>query len=234
VSTQFGTAIEVSWFWDWVPPAGRGAAQESAWIEHVTSLFDSWAGEALAAARARWPADAPVEFPAAALESAEARGLLARADELPGNCRLIWGAGFIDDRLRWLPLLVLVEFREALPQDPAYLMGMVGVEGFDDDVREPTVDYVTTEHGDGIRVLALARGEGNAICGRVNAALRLEGAPVDIDVLLTTRVYDMGQFGVIGPGLDTLMNMIATQFAARPGGDVEPLRFKFTAGRDLS
>jgi hypothetical protein len=210
------TPIEVSWFWDWVPAAGRDAAQQATWTGYMTRLLDTWTGETMDAVRAAGAAEAFV--------STVVRDLLARADELPGNCRLIWGAGFVGGEARWLPLLVVVEFREARPGDPAYLMAMVGTEGLADDIREPNVDYVTTEHGDGIRVLALAGDDDHGVYARVNAALRLEGPPVDMDVLLTTRVLDMGQIGVIGSGMDALMNMIAT----------EPLRFNVPAGQTLS
>jgi hypothetical protein len=231
--------IEVSWFWDWVPAAGRDAAQQTTWTRHLAGLLDTWTGatmDAARAARAAWPAGTKPEFPftTGAFAATVARDLLTRADELPGNCRLIWGAGFVGGEVRWLPLLVVVEFRPARPGDSAYLMTMVGTEGFADDVREPNVEYVTTEHGDGIRVLALAGDEHNGVYGRVNAALRLERPPADIDVLLTTRVLDMGQVGVIGFGMDELMNMIATQFAAEPGDGVQPLRFSVPAGPEPS
>jgi hypothetical protein len=220
------TPIEVSWFWDWVPAAGRDAAQEKTWTGYLTGLLDTWTGAAMDTVRAAWPADAKQQSPftTGAFASTVARDLLARADDLPGNCRLIWGAGFVGDEVRWLPLLVVVEFRPARPGDADYLMAMVGTEGFAGDIREPNVDYVSTERGDGIRVLALARDEDNSVYARVNAALRLEGPPVDLDVLLTTRALDMGQVSVIGFGMEALMNMVAT----------EPLRFKVPAGQGLS
>ena len=120
-------------------------------------------------------------------------------------------------------------------------MAVVGAEGFDDDVREPNVEYVSTAHGDGIRVLALARSEDEGLHGRVNAALRLEGgsgsgAPAagDVDVLLTTRVTGLDQLAVIGFGVEALMNMIATQFAAGPEDDKTVLRLVPPAGPGLS
>jgi hypothetical protein len=251
---QKSAPVEVSWFWDWVPAAGRDAAELSAWTESIASLLDGWAGEKVAAARAAWPADSDEEFPFTVGEmgSAVARGLLERADELPGHCRLIWGAAFFGEDVRWLPLIVGAEFRQARPEDPAYLMAVVGAEGFEDDIREPNVDYVSTDHGDGIRVLALARTEAEGVHARVDAALRLEAPAVpdvpavpdapevlgtpsgDIDVLLSTRVSGLDQIAVIGSGVEALMNMIATQFAAQPGDAAPQLRFATRAEQDFS
>jgi hypothetical protein len=229
-------SVEVSWFWDWVPATDCDAAERTSWSEYVTSLLDSWAGEKVAAARAAWPADAAEEFPFTIGEMgpAVAHDLLERTDGLPANCRLIWGAGFLGDEVRWLPVLVLAEFRQPRPGDSAYLMAVVGAEGLDGDVREPRVDYVTTDHGDGIRVIAMASSEGEGLHGRVNAALRLEGPPADVDVLLTTRVAAMDQLAVIGPGMEALMHMIAGQFGAKPGDGVPPLRFTTTSGQETS
>ncbi|ROT33426.1 hypothetical protein [Micromonospora sp. HM5-17] len=221
------TDLEVAWYWDWVPAAGSDAAERSAWAGSVAERLDAWVGDKVAAARAAWPADAAEEFPFSTGEmgAAVARDLLERADSLPRNCRLIWGAGFLGDEARWLPLLVLAEFREARPGDSAYLMDLVGAEGFPDDVREPHVEYVTTDHGDGVWVLALAQSEGEGLHGRVTAALRLEAPTGDVDVLLTTRVTGVDQLAVIGPGVEAVMHMIANQFGAEPGGDLAPLRF---------
>jgi hypothetical protein len=224
-------SIEVSWFWDWVPAAGAGAAERAAWSGYVTSLLDTWVGEKVAAARAAWPADAAEEFPFTPGEMGPkvARDLLARTEGLPANCRLVWGAGFLGETVRWLPVLIVAEFREPRPGDSSYLMAVVGAEGLDGDVREPKIDYVTTGHGDGIRVIAMADSEGEGLHGRVNAALRLEGPPVDVDVLLTTRVAALDQLAVIGPGIEALMHMIADQFGAQPGDGVPPLRFSTAA-----
>lgn len=228
-----GTATTgVSWFWDWVPPTGSDPVELARWSEHLAGLLDDWVGGKVAAARDAWPDDAEEEFPFTVGEMgrAVARDLLERANGLPENCRLIWGAGFVGDQARWLPVLVLAEFRQA-SEDPAYLMAVVGVDGFADDVREPSVEYVTTEHGDGIRVLALTQVEGEGLRGRVNAALRLEARATaadpaeNVDVLLTTRVAGMDQLAVIGPGVEVLMHMIATQYAARPDDGVPALRF---------
>ncbi|GIM96077.1 hypothetical protein [Paractinoplanes toevensis] len=179
----------ISWYWDWVP-----AAASDDWTASLVKLLDEWLGVGV---------DAPE------MGAALARDLLARTDGMPANCRLIWGGGFLEERPRWLPLLILAEFRPARPEDPAYLMAEVGAEGFADDVRPPTVDYLTTERGDGVRVFAMASSNGEGLHGRVNAALRLDDQAVD--VLLTTRVKALDQLAVIGSGVEAVMHMIATQ-----------------------
>jgi hypothetical protein len=210
--------LGVSWFWEWVPAAGSDDATRTAWTESVVTRLDEWVGGKVAAARDAWPADAAEEFPFTAGEmgSAVARDLLRRADDVPANCRVIWGAGFAGDDPRWLPLLVLAEFRQARPGDSAYLMEYVGAEGRPEDIRDPSIEYVTTAHGDGVRVLALARTEEDGVYGRVHAALRLEGPAGDVDVLLETRAKGMDQLAVIGGGVEAVMVMIAGQHAAGP------------------
>ncbi|HEY0532007.1 MAG TPA: hypothetical protein VGD29_10455 [Actinoplanes sp.] len=205
-------SLEVSWFWDWVP-AGEDAP---AWIAYVSRMLDDWAGSKVAAARAGQ------NFPFATDEIGEAvaEALLQRAAALPANCRLIWGAGFVNDDVRWLPLLILAEFRRARPGDSSYLMTEVGAEGFAEDVRDPRVDYVTTDRGDGVRVVALAESEGEGLHARVDAALRLETpGRGDVDVLLSTRVKGMDKAGAIGAGVEVAMHMIASQAEQLPFGD---------------
>jgi hypothetical protein len=216
--------LEVSWFWEWVPAAGSDEPARAAWTESVADRLDEWVGGKVAVARAAWPADAGEDFPFTAGEmgSAVARDLLLRAGDMPANCRLIWGAGFAGDDARWLPLMVLTEFRQARPGDSAYLMELAGAGGMAGDLREPTVEYVTTEHGDGVRVVALARSEADGLYGRVNAALRLEGPAGDVDVLLETRVKGLDQLAVIGAGVEAVMFMIADQHAAGPLRFVAP------------
>ncbi|MFI1995898.1 hypothetical protein [Actinoplanes sp. NPDC020271] len=166
------------------------------------SWFWDWAPNAAGEARDRWED---------LIGAKAAADLIERSGDLPPACHLMWGAGFLGDTPRWLPIVTLVEFREALRGDSAYLLGAVGAEGFDDDVREPVVEYISTRHGDGIRVLALARSEDGTIHGRVDAALRLDRPAGDIDVLFTTRVSTLGELAVIGDGVDALMTMIADQ-----------------------
>jgi hypothetical protein len=198
------TSLEVSWFWDWVPTGADAAA----WTAYVSQLLEKWAGAKVAAARAGQ--DFP--FTTGAMGEAVAEALLQRAGSVPDNCRLLWGAGFVNEDVRWLPLLILVEFRPARPGDSSYLMAEVGAEGFTGDVREPRVDYVTTERGDGVRVVALAESEGEGLHARVNAALRLERpGRADVDVLLSTRVKGMDKAGAIGAGVEVAMHEIASR-----------------------
>jgi hypothetical protein len=203
---------EISWAWDLVPAT---EADRAGWPEFMAGLLDSWVGEQIEAARAAWPADATEAFPfqPGAMGATVARDLMERADALPANCRLIWGAGFVDDQVRWLPLLVLAEFREPGDADPAYLMSMVGADGRPGDIRPPHVEYVSTERGDGIRVLALARDSDGELHGRVNAALRLERPEGDLDVLFETRVNGMDQLAVIGAGVEAVLHLIAERAA---------------------
>ncbi|GAA2555167.1 hypothetical protein GCM10010435_27150 [Winogradskya consettensis] len=190
--------LTVSWWWDWVPAAGGDTDERTAWTAALSALLDGWAGDGTSAVLA---AD-----------------LLARADQLAPHCRLVWGMGFLGDDIRWMPVIALVEFREAFPGDSAYLMGAVGAEGFADDVREPNVEYVSTRHGDGVRVIALARTEENGLHGRVDAALRLERATGDLDILVTTRVNGLSRLAVIGDGIDALLNVIADDSPALAAG----------------
>jgi hypothetical protein len=183
-----GQIPSVSWFWDWVPAAGSDA---TGWPDSVAALVDGWTGATVGAAMAG--------------------DLLAHAAGLAPNRRLMWGAGFLGEWVRWLPLVAIVEFREPMPGDSAYLMGAVGAEGFEDDVREPDVEYLSTAHGDAIRVLALTRSGDGGVHGRVDAALRLERPAGDVDVLLTSRADDLGRLAVIGDGMDALLTMIADQ-----------------------
>jgi hypothetical protein len=197
-------SLDVSWFWDWVPAADDAAA----WTTYVSGLLEDWAGAKVAAART----DQHFPFGTGEMGEAVAEALLARAGSIPDNCGLLWGAGFVNDDVRWLPLLVLVEFRPARPGDSTYLMTEVGAEGLPDDIREPQVEYVSTDRGDGVRVVALAESEGEGLHARVNAALRLERpGRVDVDVLLSTRVKGMDKAGAIGGGMEAAMHVIASQ-----------------------
>jgi hypothetical protein len=224
---------EVSWFWNWVPAPDSDAQTVTDWTARVSALLDEWAGEKVDAARAEWPAEEPEEFPFAIGEmgQAVARSLLERAAGLPAYVRLFWGAAFVGGDLRWMPLLVTAEFREPRADDPAYLMAEVGADGLAGDVREPVIDYVATDRGDGLRVFALASSEEEGVYGRVDAALRLEvpataAAPgTDVDVLLRTRVFGMDQMALIGFGVEALMHLIAADSVAAPTEDGAPLRF---------
>lgn len=197
----------VTWFWEWVPTAAACDDERAAWTAHVVDLVDGWAGTELAIARSAVPQDSP--FTAAALGGATAAGLLDRAAALPGWARLAWGATFLDGRVRWSPNPVVAEFRRPAAADPAYLMETVGAGGFDDDVREPVVDYVSTEAGDGVVVFALAGGGPDPVHGRLDAALRLAVPDAEVDVVLRTVVFDLAQMAVIASGVETLMHLIA-------------------------
>jgi hypothetical protein len=214
------TDTTVSWFWQWVPTRDGGEALRSEWTWHVVELFTGWAGDQLEAARSAWPPDAPAEFPFTpdTIGGGIASFLLERADELPDWGRLAWGATFVADQLRWAPVLVVVEFHRPEADDPEYLMAHVGARGAEGDAREPTIDYVTTSAGDGVRVSALCRSDEGPVYGRVDAALRLEVLPTAVDVLLSTRVHDLAQMAVIGSGVELLMTMIADEWVTSHTG----------------
>jgi hypothetical protein len=230
------------WRWEWVPSAagdGSGEARE-VWTERTAALFEDWTRERLDAARAAWPDDAGAEFPFTPdlVGHATAGWLLERADGLPTWSRLAWGAVFADGRPRWAPVPVVVEFCEPLAEDPNYLMDTVGARGMEADAREPTVDYVTTPVGDGLRVFALCRSAEGAAYARVHAALRIDVPPtggvpgVSADVLLTTLVFEMGLMAVIGTGMEQLMRQIADESAPPPGAG--PARLGFTTSASTS
>ena len=124
---------------------------------------------------------------------------------------------------RWAPVPVVVEFRIPQAEDPNYLMDAVGAAGRDTDARPPMVEYVTTPVGDGVRVFAMARSPMGAAFGRVEAAMRLDPPPsggaasVSVDVVLTTAVFEMALMALIGPGVEQLMQQIATDCAPPEG-----------------
>ncbi|WP_430789565.1 hypothetical protein [Actinoplanes sp. G11-F43] len=201
--------LPISWTWDLVPAADE---DRDAWIASMAKILDEMVGDQIAVARANWPADSPEAFPfeAGAMGTAVAGDLIERADALPEGFRLIWGAGFFGEQVRWVPLMLLAEFRAPREgEDPAYLMSVVGAEGLPDDIRPPNVEYFSTSRGDGVRVIALAQTEEEGTYGRVHAALRLERPEGDLDVLLETRIADFEQLGAIGDGIEAAMNLLA-------------------------
>jgi hypothetical protein len=224
----------VPWRWDWVPCDREDEAEREAWTAHVAALYEEWTRDSLAAARAGWD-PAGGEFPLApdTLGRTVAQGLLERADRLSEPARLVWGVAFVDGKPRWAPVPVVVEFGRPRDADPTYLMDSVGSKGRDGDAREPVVDYVTTPAGDGLRVFAFARTEQGAAYGRLDAALRLDVPPnggaaaVSVDVLLSTRVFEVTLMGVIGPGVEQLMQWIAAECV--PAADGTPARLRFAA-----
>ncbi len=229
------------WHWEWVPSGLPGEPDPEAWTEHIVALFEDWTADGLAAVRASWPKDAGVEFPLT--PDLVGRGtvdwLRERAEQLPPWSRLAWGAAFVDGRARWAPVPVLVEFRAPEAEDPNYLMDLMGARGLDCDAREPVVDYVTAPTGDGLRVFALCRSPEGAAYARLDAALRLDVPPTDgapsasADILLSTRVVEMGLMALIGPGVEQLMQQIAEECVPADGGPAR-LGFLATAGEGQS
>ncbi|MCW2559634.1 MAG: hypothetical protein JWP55_3598 [Mycobacterium sp.] len=222
------------WHWEWVPNVRPGEEKREVWTKHVVALFEDWTSEGVAAARLAGP-EGEIEFPLASgmVGRAAAEWLLARAERLPEWSRLAWGAVFVAGGPHWAPIPVLVEFCQPVADDPNYLMEIVGATGLHGDARSPAVDYVTTPIGDGVRVFAMGRTPQGQAFGRLDAALRLdvppgEGAPsVSTDVVLTTRVFELGLMALIGAGVEQLMQRIADDCA--PGPDAGPARLGFVA-----
>lgn len=218
--------VSWGWRWEWVPGVRSDERERQVWTEHVAELFADWTADGLAEARQARPPDAGAEFPVTPdlVGRGAAEVLLERAGQLPASARLAWGAAFVDGQPRWAPVPVVVEFRTPRAEDPNYLMDVVGAAGRDTDARPPAVEYVTTPAGDGVRVLALARSPQGAAFGRVEAALRLDAPPptggaasVRADVVFTTAVVEMGLMALIGPGVEQLMQQIATDCVPRAG-----------------
>jgi hypothetical protein len=213
------------WTWEWVPSQPAGAEVREAWTEHLTSLFAEWTSAGISAARAALPVELIDE--AFATPEAVGRGvaewLLERADQLPPWSRLAWGAVAVSGEPRWAPVPVIVEFRTPHAEDSAYLMDEVGARGAIDDAREPIVEYVSTVAGDGIRVFALGRGSNGEVFARLDAALRLDvpttgrAKKLSADVVLSTRVFDLGLMSLIGHGMERLMEMIADECLPHDG-----------------
>ena len=238
VSDDLLALTRVPWRWEWVPSAARGQDVRAAWTEHLVTLFEGWTSEGLAAVRAVLPEEAGAAFPLTAdmVGRGAADWLLERADRLPEWARLAWGAVFLNEKPRWAPIPVIVEFCRPEAADPVYLMERVGAAGLDSDARTPVIDYVTTPAGDGVRVFALVRTTEGAAYGRLNAAMRLEGPAGDgvagdgVDVLLTARVVELGLMALIGQGVEQLMQLIAAESAPQPDGAPARLRFSAPVG----
>jgi hypothetical protein len=203
----------------------------------MVDLFEGWTAEGMAAARLAWPVEAGIEFPFT--PDMPGRGaaewLLDHARQLPAWSRLAWGAAYVEGAVRWAPVPVVVEFHRPRAEDPEYLMQNVGAKGFDGDSRPPVIEYVTTTIGDGVQVFAFGRTAEGLAFGRLDAALRLDvpqrdGAPaVSADVLLTTRVFDLGLMALIGTGVVQLMEQIAYDCAPAHAG---PARLGFAAAAE--
>lgn len=228
---------QLPWRWEWVPKVRPGDEEYAAWTEHMVALFEDWTAEGLAEARLAWPEEAGIAFPFTSdmVGRGAARWLLDRAEQVPAWSRVAWGAAFVGGRPRWAPVPVVVEFRRPRAEDPNYLMEIVGATGRDGDAREPAVDYVTTPIGDGVQVFALGRTLEGTAFGRLDAALRLDVPPtggaasVSTDVLLSTRVFELGLMALIGAGVEQLMQQIANECAP---ADASPARLGFVAATE--
>jgi hypothetical protein len=220
-------SIEVPWQWSWVPAPGSDPAAEARWLAATAATFDGWLTE-----RGQAPATAErsaSEDGAGVTSGAEAEGagsLLARelchhAGELPGGARLVLGVGFGADGPRWWPVQVVVERIGDPPEDPDYLLDLVGARTVMDGVA-PNVTYSSTSFGDCVRVIVPETGPDDRVNGLVRAATRIEwpatatSPAMSGDFLLTTRVWDMSLLAVIGPGLDNLMQQMADAIAPAP------------------
>lgn len=219
-------SIDCEWRWQWVPDVRSDDPEQQSWIEHMAARFADWTSGDLAAVRRVWPKDAGTEFPLTPdmVGQVTAELLLDRSRQLPAWARLAWGAAFVAGQARWAPVPVVVEFHQPREEDPNYLMEIVGAAGREGDARRPVVDYVTTPIGDGVRVSALARTPDGAVSGRVDAAMRLDIAPIDgaervsVDVIVTTHIFDLGLMAVIGAGVEQLMQLVADDSAPSADG----------------
>lgn len=230
--------IQLPWRWEWVP--GPDNRHRSAWAEQVASLFTGWTADGLAALREAWSVESAEPFPVGddAIGAYVGTWLRDRADQLPAWSRLAWGAAYLGATPRWAPVPVVVEFREPAEPDPGYLMTVVGASGLIGDGREPEIDYVTTNAGDGVRVTALVRGGRGEVGGRVDAAMRIDIPAgladrieeTSVDVVLSTRVFDLGLLAAIGPGVEQLMRLVADECAPAPGSGPPGLVFTSASG----
>ncbi|WP_194917969.1 hypothetical protein [Catenulispora rubra] len=216
--------ITVPWFWGGVPEPDATEEQQLAWADHVVEMFDEWTRDGWDEGfRTSWTAEGglPEDYPFTAdnVGRGIARWLTDRAATLPDWQRMAWGTAFVQGWPRWSPVPVVVEYRAPVADDPIYLMELVGAgssaEAGADGVADRQIEYVTTPHGDGLRVLSVQRTPDHLAYGRLDAAMRLDW-PADgdrpaarVDVLLTTRVMDLQLLGLIGPGVEVLMQQIA-------------------------
>lgn len=206
---------DVTWRWQWVPAPGAPDAQQ--WQDDTAAVFVEWTADGL---RDVEPALTPE-----AVGAQTAQWLRSRADDCPPGARVAWGAGYVTaDRPRWAPVVVTIELRTPRAADAGYLMDEVGARGAPGDARRPTVDYLTTEAGDGVRVAALVRGPGGAASCRVDAAVRVDvpaygdEPATSVDVLASTRTGDLTLFGTLGAGVDDLLHLVAGQCLPGPDG----------------
>jgi hypothetical protein len=216
--------IAVPWFWGRVPDPGATQDERLAWADRVVAMFQEWTRDGWDEEfRERWIAEGgmPRDYPFTAenVGSGVARWLTERAATLPSWQRMAWGTAFVQGWPRWSPVPVVVEYRAPVADDPIYLMELVGAgpgtdTGPDGDAGRQ-IEYVTTPYGDGLRVLSVRRTPDHLAYGRLDAAMRLDWPAAGdrpaarVDVLLTTRVMDLQLLGLIGPGVEKLMQQIA-------------------------
>lgn len=237
--------MTVPWFWGRVPDPGAASEAREAWADRVVAMFEEWTRDGWDEEfRARWIDEGGLApdypFTAENVGRGVARWLTDRAATLPAWQRMAWGTAFVQGWPRWSPVPVVVEYRAPVADDPIYLMDLVGAGpgaeaafgAFDFDHR-PQIEYVTTQYGDGLRVLSVHRTADRLAYGRLDAAMRLdwpaEGdrAAARVDVLLTTRVVDLQLLGLIGPGVEKLMQQIAEHprlIEPQPEPQPEPAR----------
>jgi hypothetical protein len=231
-------SIEVPWQWSWVPAPGGDPAAEAQWLAATAAAFDSWltergqppataangagkdsAGQGGAGQGGAGVASGGVGELAG---SGLARELCRHAGDLPAGARLVLGVGFDADGPRWWPVQVVVEKVGDPPEDPDYLLDLVGARTVVDGVA-PNVTYLSTSFGDCVRVIVAERGPDDRVNALVRAATRIEwpatasGPAMSGDFLLTTRAWDMSLVAVIGPGMDNLMQRMADAIPQDPG-----------------
>lgn len=217
--------LEVAWVWGWVPQADAPADVVDAWRAETTEQFARWASAGVADLLAAAPAELGGTLTPQELGAEVATWLHGRTAGLPAWTHVVWGAVFVEpERPRWVPVVATVEVREPAGEDSTYLMDAVGHTGLPGDARPPLVDYVTTDAGDGVRVTALVRGEHGEAFARVDGALRLDATAWrgPLDVLVSVRVSELALFGLVGAGVEELMQLIAAGIDEDIGGGVAP------------
>lgn len=217
--------LEVAWVWGWVPAADAPRAEVDAWRDATTEQFAQWAAAGVAGLLADAPDELRGTLTPAELGAEVATWLHGRTAGLPAWTHVVWGAVFVEpERPRWVPVVATVEVREPAGEDSTYLMEAVGTTGLPGDARAPLVEYVTTDAGDGVRVTALVRGEHGEAFARVDGALRLDATAWrgPLDVLVSSRVSELALFGLVGAGVEELMQLIAAGIDEDIGGGVAP------------
>ena len=212
-----GLLPTVTWAWSWVPPVGDDDVEARTWEADVAAMFDAWTADSRAALTHGLPPELRGLAAPGSVGAEVTAWLRSRTVDLSPQTHVVWGAAFLTpERPRWAPVVAVVELSEPRADDAGYLMDVVGTRGRPDDARPPVVEYVTTDGGDGVRVTALTRGTHGEASVRVDAALRLDATAVrgPLDVVVATRVHELGLFGLAGPGIDQLLHAIAAEGTA--------------------